>query len=330
MKKTYCFIIVTALFLLVGCKENNKKEYTKLQGKIFGTTYHIIYKSKNRYQKKIDSLFANVNKSLSTYLPTSDISRINNNDSTVVVDDLFVEVFMKSKKIYKETDGYFDPTLGQLVNAYGFGAKKGKKEITKEDVNRLMKLVGFDKVQLKDRKISKQIPEIQFDVNAIAKGFGIDVIARYLESEKIVDYLIEIGGEIRTKGLKNGKPWKIAIEKPHYDGTRSVQKIINLTDRAMATSGNYRKYKLTKNGKKYVHIINPHTGLAQESNLLSASVIANTDCADVDAYATAFMTMGLTKTKAFLEKKPNIKVVLLYVDNDQKIKEYTNLYHLPL
>lgn len=330
MKKTHCFIVVTALFLLVGCKGNNKKEYTKLQGKIFGTTYHIIYKSKNRYQKKIDSLFANVNKSLSTYLPTSDISRINNNDSTVVVDDLFVEVFMKSKKIYKETDGYFDPTLGQLVNAYGFGAKKGKKEITKEDVNRLMKLVGFDKVQLKDRKISKQIPEIQFDVNAIAKGFGIDVIARYLESEKIVDYLIEIGGEIRTKGLKNGKPWKIAIEKPHYDGTRSVQKIINLTDRAMATSGNYRKYKLTKNGKKYVHIINPHTGLAQESNLLSASVIANTDCADVDAYATAFMTMGLTKTKAFLEKKPNIKVVLLYVDNDQKIKEYTNLYHLPL
>ncbi len=153
----------------------------------------------------------------------------------------------------------------------------------------------------------------------MAKGYGIDVVGRFLESKNIKNYLVEIGGEIRVRGLKNGKPWTIAVEKPNIDGTQSFQKYIKLTDKSMATSGNYRKYKIGENGKKFVHIINAKTGLAEESNLLSVSVIANGDCADVDAYATAFMAMGLEKTKAFVKKHKNLKVILMYLDENEKI-----------
>ncbi|TYQ00130.1 thiamine biosynthesis lipoprotein [Tenacibaculum adriaticum] len=320
---TFYYLIFLSVFL-TSCKQEKNKLITQLQGPVFGTTYHITYEDPLDYQQSIDSLFYLVNKSLSTYMPTSDISRINKNDTTVVVDDLFIEVFNKSKKIYKETDGYFDVTVGNLVNAYGFGSKKGKHDLSFAEIADMMKLVGFDKVELKDRKIIKQDSGIEFDVNSIAKGFGIDVIARFLEQKNIQNYLVEIGGEIRCKGLKEGKPWRVAIEKPNIDGTQSIQKTIELTNKSMATSGNYRKYRVGEDGKKYVHILNPLTGLAQESNLLSASVIAEKDCADVDAYATAFMAMGLEKTKEFLEEYNEIKVILLYANEEGKIVEFTN------
>lgn len=324
MKKLISYSVLL-LLITSSCKtKSNEGKLIKLQGSVFGTTYSIKYFGKTEYQKPIDSLFNAVNKSLSTYLPSSDISRINQNDSTVVVDDLFVEVFKKAKRIYKETNGYFDPTIGKLINAYGFGSKKTKKELLKEEVTELIKLTGFDKVKLKDRKVYKKVPEIIFDVNALAKGYAVDLIARFLEHKNIVNYLVEIGGEIRAGGLKNNKPWKIAIEKPNPNEAQPFQKIIELSNKSMATSGNYRKFKIGKNGEKYVHIINPKTGLAKESNLLSASVISEMDCADVDAYATAFMAMGLKKTKEFLKKHPNLKVILLYVDKKGKTKEFVN------
>lgn len=324
--KRYFFYILTCFFVfLLSCKESKKeKSFIKLRGKVFGTTYNIMYDAKEDYQVSIDSIFTKVNTSLSTYLSTSDISRINKNDTTVVVDELFAEVFAKAKQIYKATDGYFDPTLGQLINLYGFGSKKQKEEVTPERIKELMNLVGFDKIQLVNGKIKKQFPSIQFDVNAIAKGFGIDLVCRFLELKGITNYLVEIGGEIRTKGMKNGKPFKVAVEKPNTDGSQSFFKTIELTNKSMATSGNYRKFKINKEGKKYVHIINPKTGLATESNLLSASVIAPLDCADVDAYATAFMAMGLEKTKLFLKNNPTIKVILLYTDKNADIAVFSN------
>ena len=265
-----------------------------------------------------------MNKSLSTYIPTSDISKINKGDSKVIIDDFFKEVFNKSKRIYAETDGFFDPTVGNLVNAWGFGPKNEKKDLTEDEVKEQMKFVGLNKVELKDGKIIKQNPEIYLDFNSIAKGFGIDVIARFFNSKKIDNYLIEIGGEIRTKGFKNNKiPWVIKLVNPIEKEDDSGFKEINLSNKSMATSGNYRKFRITNEGKKYVHTVNPKTGYAIESNLLSVSVIANKDCADVDAYATAFMAMGLEKTKEFLEKNKQLKAILIYTNDSGNLEEFS-------
>ncbi|CAL2083730.1 FAD:protein FMN transferase [Tenacibaculum sp. 190524A02b] len=326
--KKLIFVSLIGILLFVNCKldkenesEKKRDEITKLQGGVFGTTYHIKYLDSINYQSSIDSLFALINHSLSTYIPTSDISRINKGDSTVVVDDFFVEVFKKAKRIYNETDGYFDPTIGKLIDAYGFGSGKEQKSLTEEQIKSLMTGIGFEKVRLEERKVYRAHPNIEFNVNAFAKGYGLDIIGRFLEKKGISNYLIEIGGEIRARGSKKGKLWKVAIEKPNTDGTRSIQKIIELDNESMATSGNYRKYKINANGEKVVHTINPKTGLAQESNLLSVSVRLKGDCADVDAYATAFLAMGLDRTKAFLKNHPELKVVLLYVDEDGELKE---------
>ncbi len=325
MTKKIFLIASLLLFFITACKQEKKINETKLQGLVFGTTYHITYLDNVDYQKSIDSLFHLVNKSLSTYMPTSDISKINKGDSTVVIDDLFLEVFQKSKRIYKETDGYFDPTVCNLVNAWGFGYKREKKDLDTLQVNELMKQVGLDKVSLKGRNIQKQFKDACLDFNSIAKGYGIDVVGRFLESKNETNYLVEIGGEIRAKG-KNSRDayWKVAIDDPNADGTRSVSRFIELNNQSMASSGNYRKFRVGKNGQKYVHTINPKTGFATESNLLSATVYGDVDCADVDAYATAFMAMGLEKSKEFLNKYPRIKAVLLYADKDGKIAEFSN------
>lgn len=322
--KFYFFLFVSIVFL--GCKTPQEKKDFTLTGLVFGTTYKITYLDAYKdYSKSIDSLFLAFNNSLSTYITDSDISKINRGDNTVLVDDFFKEVFLKSKRIYKETDGFFDPTVGNLVNAYGFGPSNEKRSLSEEELTKQMQFVGFDKVELVDNKIIKKYPEIYLDFNSIAKGFGIDVIARFFDEKNIKNYLIEIGGEIRAKGTKKeNKPWLIRIVDPINADTNSGFKTINLSDKSMATSGNYRKFRVDSTGKKFVHTINPKTGLATESNLLSASVISTTDCADVDAYATAFMAMGFEKTKSFLENQKNIKVILLYLNEAGELTEYSN------
>lgn len=315
------FLVLTVVF---SCEK--EREPIRLQGFVFGTTYSIIYyDNTENYEKEIKQLFDKVNQSLSTYVENSDISKINRGESELAVDEYFQEVFTKSARIYKETEGYFDPTVGNLVNAWGFGPEKPLKQLSDQQVDSLMEFVGFDKVQLIENKIEKEIPEVYFDFNAIAKGYGIDVIGRFLESQGVSTYLVEIGGEIRVRGLKpEGLKWSIQIDAPNMDGTRSAYDLISLTDVSMASSGNYRKYRISESGQKYVHTINPKTGYAIESNLLAANVIAPLDCADVDAYATAFMAMGFEKTKAFLNQIPELKVILIYVDAQGEIQEYRN------
>jgi thiamine biosynthesis lipoprotein len=324
IKKIFYFTSLIAL-LLTSCKQEKKIKETKLEGFVFGTTYHITYLDNVDHQKSIDSLFYLVNKSLSTYMPTSDISKINKGDTTIVIDDLFLEVFQKSKRIYKETNGYFDPTVCNLVNAWGFGYKRERRDLDSLQVKELMKQVGLDKVTLDGRKIEKQFTEACLDFNSIAKGYGIDVIGRFMESKNIQNYLVEIGGEIRARGKNiRNKNWKVAIDDPNTDGTRSVSRFIELDNQSMASSGNYRKFRVGANGQKYVHTINPKTGFATESNLLGATVYGVVDCADVDAYATAFMAMGLEKSKEFLNNQTIIKAVLVYVDEKGKIVEFAN------
>ncbi len=309
--------------IIVSCK---KEEPVKLYGEVFGTTYTIIYYDySDNLNQEIQRLFDKINQSLSTYIPTSDISKINRGDTSVKIDKYFKEVFEKSERIYKETDGHFDPTIGVLSNAWGFGPQKRLNNLTKNQVDSLLQFVGFDKVKMIENKIAKESPEIYFDFNAIAKGYGIDVVARFLENKKVENYLVEIGGEIRCKGSKpDGSLWTVQIDNPNTDGTRSAFDVLQITNKSMASSGNYRKFRIGEDGEKYVHTINPKTGLAKESNLLAATVIANMDCANVDAYATAFMTMGLAKSKEFLKEKPELKVIFIYADEKGELKEFRN------
>ena len=320
---------VTLFFLVLAistaCKQEVKKQDYILKGGVFGTSYKITYlnASKN-YQKSLDSLFLIINNSVSTYIPTSDISRINKGENGIIIDNVFIEVFNKSKKIHKETNGFFDPTVGNLVNAYGFGPKKEFINLTNLEIDDYMQFVGLNKVILKDKQIIKEDPKVYLDFNSIAKGLAVDVVARFFNDKKVDDYIIEIGGEIRAKGTKNNnEPWIVKLVNPIKANDNDGFKVINLSNKSMATSGNYRKFRITEDGKKYVHTINPKTGLAKESNLLSASVIANLDCADLDAYATAFMAMGLEKTKEFLKIHPNIKVILIYTSVDGSLTEFS-------
>ena len=322
MCRVVVFLNLIFVLFFLSCEQKRKVNTTKLKGNVFGTTYNIIYNSDVYLQQPIDSVFKSFNNSLSTYIPNSIISKVNRNDTTVVLDAYFIEAFKKAKNIHNETNGYFDPTIGRLIDAYGFGSGKERSNLTSEEIELLMNVTGFDKIQLKDKKLFKP-SEIEFNVNAFAKGLGIDIVGRFLESKNINDYLIEIGGEIRARGKKqNGLLWKVAIDDPNSDGTRSSSRTIELDNMSMATSGNYRKFKINSKGDKIVHTVNPKTGLAEESNLLSVSVMSNGDCADVDAYATAFLAMGLEETKSFLKKHTSLSVILLYVNDDGVLTEF--------
>lgn len=325
MKNLKIALLLMLILSGFSCKQTDNEKFTKLEGYAFGTSFNIAYYSSDNYTKEIDSLFHLINKSLSTYIPNSDISKINKGDSTIIVDAYFTEVFQKASKIYIETKGFFDPTIGVLVNAWGFGPKKPKTVPDAGKVAELLELVGFDSVELKNGKIKRENDSIYIDFNAIAKGYAVDIAGRFLKSKKVENYLVEIGGEIRTRGQKNDSTlWKAGIENPNFDGTRSIQKVIELKDESMATSGSYRKFKTDSiTGKKYVHIINPKTGYPTKSNLLSVSIISAIDCADVDGYATALMAMPLDKAKQFLESHRELKGFLIYSDENGNLQTYT-------
>lgn len=315
------FYFFSILLFIVSC--NNKPNYTKLTGTAFGTYLSIEYKDDLKRYFAIDSLINSVNKSLSTYDVTSDISKINHGDTAILVDKKFIEVFYKSKRIFNETNGVFDPTIGVLVNAWDFGPEKKLKNLDSLKVTELMEQVGFDKVHIQSNKVIKEHLKTYIDFNAIAKGYGIDIIGRFLESKGIFNYKVEIGGEVRVRG-KNASNvnWRIGIEHPNFDGSQSIQKIIELNNESIATSGTYRHFKVDKNGNKYAHILNTKTGFPAKSNLLSASVIAPLDCADVDGYATSLIAMGLKKSKEFLKNHQELKAFLIFVDHDGKIQTY--------
>lgn len=315
------------MLLSFSCKKKNPQTIFRLSGNVFGTTFHINYYDKNEqdFTRQIDSLFYKVNKSLSTYLPNSDISKINQGDTTIIVDAYFTEVYKKAFKIYNETKGIFDPTIGILVNAWGFGPEKVIVEPNSQQIKALMSLVGFNKVKLSQGKVVKEDSRIYIDFNAIAKGYAVDIASRFLENKGLTNYLVEIGGEIRARGINRQKnsPWKMGIENPNFDGTRSINKAVVLQNESAATSGNYRKFKIDSvTGKKYAHIINVKTGYPAQNNLLSATVISNLDCADVDGYATAIMAMTYEGAVTFLEDHPLLKGYLIYTDVNGDIQTF--------
>ncbi|MCF6241886.1 MAG: FAD:protein FMN transferase [Bacteroidales bacterium] len=321
--KKFVLLLIVILIIISSCSK--KQTYYKLAGYAQGTTYHITYQGSQEYSTEIDSLLHNFDLSLSTYIDNSIISRINKNDTTVILDSLFIEFFNKSKEVYEQSGGAFDITVAPLVNAYGFGFSK-KSTIDSALINRLMQFVGMDKVQLKDGKLIKSDKRVMLDGNAIAQGQSVDYVSCFLESKGIENYLVEIGGEIRAKGLNpEGKFWRVGIDKPieHSDeNNRELQAIIDLKDMALATSGNYRKF-YEEGGVKYSHTINPKTGYPAKQSILSATIIAD-DCITADAYATTCMVIGLEKSKDLLKRLGNIEAYLIYPDpeNPDKYKIY--------
>ncbi|PTX44215.1 thiamine biosynthesis lipoprotein [Christiangramia gaetbulicola] len=326
MKKISLLLLFT--LTLISCTQSTEVSSHEYTGEALGTTYMVRYFSNNelQFEKSLDSIMDEINSSMSTYITKSDISRINRGDTTVKVDENFEAVFNASNKIYKETDGFFDPTVGVLVNAYGFGPGKPLNKLEPETLDSLRNLVGFDKVRLTDdNKIRKEDPAVYLDFNAIAKGYTIDVIGEYLESNNIENYLIELGGELRARGknLENDAEWVVGIDDPNQqEGNRKLQAKVKLSNAAMATSGNYRKFRVDSiTGQKYVHTINPKTGKAERSNLLSASVIAE-NCMLADGYATAFMALGLERTQEVLNELKGVEVYIMYSSEDGEMEVF--------
>ncbi len=323
------FKIFIALLLVVTslkCTPDRELIRNVAAGPALGTSYSIIYLTPEPLdlQTEIDSVFAVVNKSMSTYIPESDISKINSGDTTLAVDHMFKEVFDLSKQVYNNTDGYFDPTVGILVDAWGFGPGQ-PLELDSMRIDSLLEYVGFDKVRITaENRIVKENPAIRFDFNAIAKGYAIDRLGRLLDEMNIDNYLIEVGGELLAKGenRQKDKRWVVGIDDPQVTEGRRLMRTIFLKDRAMASSGNYRKFRIDSiTGEKYVHTIDPKTGYTKNSKVLATSVIAET-CASADAYATAFMAMELRDSKDILAREDDLEGYIIYLNDKGETLEY--------
>lgn len=317
-KKKLLWQLPFLAFLIIGTvwiiRQQHVTPYQHDEGFVFGTVYHITYQSDENYQKEIEAELKKVDQSLSPFNKTSIISSVNRNEK-IKVNEMFKEVFDLAENISKETDGAFDITVAPMVNVWGFGFKQGKTP-SKEVIDSLRQIVGYQKVALVDGYVKKQNPNTMLDCSAIAKGFGSDVVARFLKKKGINNFMVEIGGEVVTCGNSEKRvPWRIGVNKPTDDSLNTnteLQTVLNVTDKAMATSGNYRNFYY-KNGKKYAHTIDPKTGYPVQHNILSATVIAN-DCATADAYATSFMVLGMDGAQKILEKHPDLLAYLIYSD----------------
>lgn len=307
-------------FLIIGTviivRQQRSTPYQKDTGFIFGTVYNITYQYDKSLKADIEAELKKVDGSLSPFNKHSIITKINRNED-VTVDKMFADVFNLARQISTETDGAFDITVAPLVNAWGFGFKNDTQP-TRHAIDSLKQFTGYMKVSLDGMKVSKKDPRMMLDCSAIAKGYACDVVAEYLRRRGIENFMVEIGGEIVTQGINEKRlPWKIGVTKPVDDSlntNQELQTVLNVTNKAMATSGNYRNFYY-KNGKKYAHTIDPVTGYPVQHNILSATVIAD-NCATADAYATAFMVMGLDKAKAVLGRHPELMAYFIYSDKN--------------
>lgn len=306
------FLIIGTIFIV---RQQRSTPYQKDTGFIFGTIYNITYQNNKNLKKEIEAELNKVDNSLSPFNKKSIISQINRNEN-VKTDKMFTSVFTLARHISEETDGAFDITVAPLVNAWGFGFKNDIKP-TKETIDSLKQFIGYKKTSLINGTVKKDDPRIMLDCSAIAKGYACDVIAELLHSKGINNFMVEIGGEIVTSGINDKRlPWKIGVTKPVDDSlntNQELQTVLNVTNKAMATSGNYRNFYY-KNGKKYAHTIDPRTGYPVQHSILSATVLAN-NCATADAYATAFMVMGIDKAKEILAKNDEIMAYFIYSDH---------------
>ncbi|MBR6433677.1 MAG: FAD:protein FMN transferase [Bacteroides sp.] len=326
-KKVQRNFLWIALLLLgtiwILTRHNRPAPYQTDNGLIFGTVYKVTYQHAHNLKEEIEAELKRFDGSLSPFNDTAIITRINRNED-VIADSFFINVFHRSMEISKETNGAFDITVAPLANVWGFGFKKG----TFPDsvlIDSLLEITGYDKVELSaEGKVVKQDPRIMLSCSAVAKGYAVDVIAHLLEKKGISNFMADIGGEVVVRG-RNPQDglWRIGINKPVDDSlavNQELQTILKITDSGIATSGNYRNYYY-KDGEKYAHTIDPRTGYPVQHNILSATVISK-DCMSADAYATAFMVMGLEEAKRFADMHPDIDACFIYTDKDGKLQTF--------
>lgn len=318
INEKFLFAIVFVIGSLWGQHLCAHNAYHRNEGTVFGTYYHVTYRSDRDMNDSILTELQKVDNSLSMFNPNSVISKINRNEP-VVPDTLFMQVFRLSQQVSEQTGGAFDITVSPLVNLWGFGFKK-KDSVTQAKVDSLLPLVDYRKVTYRNGRIVKADPRMMLDCSAVAKGFGSDVVARLFDRHGIADYMVEIGGEIVVKGHnEDGENWRIGLEKPQdilSSSDEDIVAVLDMTDIGMATSGNYRNFYY-EGGRKFAHTIDPHTGYPVQHSILSSTVIAK-DCATADAYATSFMVLGLEKAKAVLARHPELEAYFIYADKNGK------------
>lgn len=321
-KKKLLWQLPFLAFLIIGTVvivgRQKSVPYQHDEGRIFGTTYHITYQSDDNLKKEIEETLKAVDQEFSMFNPQSTVALINEGKRPTLSDD-FLEVYQLAQQVNEESDGAFDITVAPLVNAWGFGFKNQQMP-NNHQIDSLRRLVGMEHVSLAGAKGSQYVrfqrPRMMLDFSAIAKGYGTDRVARLLMSHDVANFMVEIGGEVYAKGNSEKRlPWRIGVSKPVDDPDNDAQEletVLNVTNQAMATSGNYRNFYY-KGGRKYAHTIDPKTGRPVQHSLLSATVLAPT-CAEADAYATSFMVMGLDKARQVLERKKQLKAYFIYLN----------------
>lgn len=313
MKRNIIFLGL-AVLIFSSCQD---VKYFKITGETQGTTYHIIYNKDKVLQTQVDSILQQIDLSLSNYQENSILYKVNHNED-VELNQHFINVFNKAMEISKNSDGLFDITVGPLVNIYGFG--KGKKGNIEDStvIDSLLQFVGYHKVKIVNNRLIRDNVGVQIDVNAIAQGYSVDVIAEYFDKIGIKNYMIEVGGETLCKGHNEfGDEWRIGVEKPLENteiSNRQIELIVGFKDtkKALATSGNYRKFYV-EDGIKFTHTINPHTGYPTRDSLLSTTIMAD-DCMTADGYATACLVSGFDKAKKIVESNPGLEAFFIYFD----------------
>ena len=314
--KKFSFLAFAVIF---GACQNEIK-VQRAQGNALGTTYSILYadtKANESVIDSIDAIFMRMNQSMSTYWPNAIISKINLGEA-VVADADFKNVFRASKLVWQQTNGYFDPTVGALVNAYGFGPEKPIADIDAKTVDSLLNITGFQRVSLAENgTVSKEIKNIYFDFNAIAKGYTVDALATMLGSLGYENFLVEVGGELFAAGINPEKkiPWRVAIDYPEQRETRAFIATLPLQNQGLASSGNYRKFRTDASGKRYAHTVNPKTGETVQSNVLSTSVLAPSAML-ADAYATALMAMPFEKGRSLIDSLNDVEAMWVLAVKD--------------
>ena len=317
MKNKELILICIGVILAFCVTCTPKKQYYAESGSVFHTLYNIKYQAPKPLTDKIDAELQAFNLSMNPFNPNSIISKVNRNED-VEVDEWFTVVFNKAMEVSANSDGAFDVTVAPLINLWGFGFEK-TDSISRQTIDSIKAFVGYRKVRIENKRVIKDDPRIKLNFSAIAKGYASDIVAAVLEREGVVNYMVEIGGEVAAKGKNpNGNCWGILIPKPEDSSIEIKNERMQVAElckkSGMATSGNYRNYYI-KDGKKYAHTIDPHTGYPSERSILSASIIAP-DCMTADAYATALMVMGIEAAEKIAEKAPEIEYFLIYSDDD--------------
>lgn len=324
------FIIVPLLLFLLSCQEQKP---IHIKGKTMGTTYNVKIYSQEKLDSSslkndLDTMLKKLNMEMSTYISDSEISYFNKFDrlGDIKVSKDFFDVAKYSLSLARKTQGIYDPTIGPLVNLWGFGPDGKRKVPSDSDLVAARALVGFDKVILNDEKLtlSKKVPGVYLDLSSSAKGFGVDKLTRYLESKNLKNFMVEIGGEIRVKGVKpSKKPWSIAIEAPSLQNKEITQRVLKLSNVAVATSGNYRNFFMS-GGKKYSHTIHPRTGKPVENFIVSVSVLHQEGCMQADALATALMAMGFDSARKYIEKEQIAAYIIHRTREGQGVQTFSS------